>query len=76
MTAAVENYHARMQRVLEHIHEHLDGDLDLETLSRVAAFSKFDFHRQFTATFGVSVNRYVQLARLRAASNRLVLIDG
>lgn len=75
MTATVENYNARMQRVLDHIHQHLDGNLDLETLSRVAAFSKFHFHRQFTATFGVSVNRYVQLARLRIASNRLALGD-
>jgi len=75
MTATVENYNARMQRVLDHIHQHLDGNLDLETLSRVAAFSKFHFHRQFTATFGVSVNRYVQLARLRIASSRLALGD-
>lgn len=75
MTAAVENYHARMQRVLDHIHQHLDGDLDLEALSRVAAFSKFHFHRQFTATFGLSVHRYVQLARMKDASHRLAAGD-
>lgn len=75
MTAAVENYHARMQRVLDHIHQHLDGDLDLEALSRVAAFSKFHFHRQFTATFGLSVHRYVQLARMKDASRRLAAGD-
>src|SRR5450755_248658 len=66
MKAALQNYHARMQRVLDYIDRHLDGDLDLETVSRVAAFSKFHFHRQFTATFGLSVHRYVQLARIRA----------
>lgn len=71
MTAALETYHARMQRVLDHIDQHLDGDLDLETVSRVAAFSKFHFHRQFTATFGMSAHRYVQLARLKRASRRL-----
>src|SRR5258708_659902 len=54
MKAALQNYHARMQRVLDYIDQHLDGDLDLETVSRVAAFSKFHFHRQFTATFGLS----------------------
>src|SRR5690349_24282457 len=46
MKTALQNYHARMQRALDHIDRHLDGDLDLETVSRVAAFSKFHFHRQ------------------------------
>ncbi|MBZ9796580.1 GyrI-like domain-containing protein [Mesorhizobium sp. ES1-4] len=71
MDAALQNYHARMQRVLDYIDGHLDGDLQLETVSRVAAFSKFHFHRQFTATFGLSVHRYVQLARMKRASHRL-----
>jgi AraC family transcriptional regulator len=60
-----------MRRVLDHIDRHLDDDLDLETVSAVAAFSKFHFHRQFTATFGLSVHRYVQLARMKRASYRL-----
>lgn len=71
MTTALDHYHARMLRVLDHIDRHLDGDLDLETVSRVAAFSKFHFHRQFKATFGVSLHRYVQLVRMRQASKRL-----
>jgi AraC family transcriptional regulator len=65
------NYHDRMQRVLDYIDRHLDDDLDLDTLSGIAAFSRFHFHRQFTATFAVSVHRYVQLARLRRASHQL-----
>ncbi|MBA3667189.1 MAG: AraC family transcriptional regulator [Sphingomonas sp.] len=68
MKAALENYHARMQRVLDHIDQHLDDDLDLEAMSGVAAFSKYHFHRQFTSTFGLSVHRYVQLARMKRAS--------
>jgi len=71
MKAAVRNYQARMQRVLDHIARHLDGDLDLETLSGVAAFSKYHFHRQFSATFGLSLHRYVQLTRMRRASHQL-----
>jgi len=71
MTAALENYHARMQRVLDHIDQHLDDDLGLDAVSGVAAFSKYHFHRQFMATFGVSVHRYVQLARMKRASYRL-----
>jgi len=68
---AFETYRARMQRALDHIDRHLDGDLDLETVSSIAAFSKFHFHRQFTATFGLSVHRYVQLARMKRASHQL-----
>ncbi|KQO12774.1 AraC family transcriptional regulator [Sphingomonas sp. Leaf242] len=75
MKAALPNYRARMQRVLDHIDQHLDDDLDLDAMSGVAAFSKFHFHRQFTATFGLSVHRYVQLARMKRASYRLVYRD-
>ena len=71
MNAALQNYQDRMQRVLDHIDGHLDGDLDLDTVSRIAAFSKFHFHRQFTATFELSVHRYVQLSRMKRASQRL-----
>ncbi|MGT2436059.1 AraC family transcriptional regulator [Bradyrhizobium betae] len=75
MKAALQNYQDRMLRVLDHIDRHLDADLDLDTLSAVAAFSKFHFHRQFTATFGLSVHRYVQLARLKRASHQLAYSD-
>jgi AraC family transcriptional regulator len=71
MKAALKNYHGRMRRVLDYIDQHLDDNLDLETVSRVAAFSKYHFHRQFTATFDLSVHRYVQLARMKRASHRL-----
>lgn len=75
MKAALSNYHARMQRVLDHIDRHLDDDLDLDAMSGIAAFSKFHFHRQFMATFGLSVHRYVQLARMKRASYRLAYRD-
>ncbi len=71
MKAALETYNARMQRALDYIEQNLDGDLDLDTVSGVAAFSRFHFHRQFTAIFGMPLYRYVQLARLQRASHRL-----
>ncbi len=71
MKATLQSYHTRMRRVLDYIDQHLDRDLDLETASRVAALSKFHFRRQFMATFGLSAQRYVQLARLKQASGRL-----
>ncbi|QQR38746.1 AraC family transcriptional regulator [Devosia rhizoryzae] len=71
MTTALDNYHARLLRVLDYIDAHLDQDLDLDVLSRVAAISKFHFHRQFAATFEVSVHRYVQLTRMKRATHAL-----
>lgn len=75
MRAALQIYHVRMQRVLDHIDQRLDDDLDLDVMRGVAAFSKYHFHRQFTATFGLSVNRYIQLARMKRASYRLAYRD-
>lgn len=75
VTQAFQTYHARMRRVLDHIECHLDDQLDLEALSQVAAFSKFHFHRQFTAIFGLSVHRYIQLSRMKRASFRLAYRD-
>lgn len=73
--AALENYHARMRRVLDHIDQNLDEDLSVATLSGIAAFSMHHFHRQFSAIFGVSVHRYVQLARMKRASYQLAYHD-
>lgn len=75
MKPALRHYHERMRRALDFIDRHLDDDLDLETVSRVAAFSKFHFHRQFAAAFGLSVHRYVQLARMKRASHQLAYRD-
>lgn len=71
MSAALPNYHVRIKRVLDHIDRHLGDDLNLETISAIAVSSEFRFHRQFTATFGLSVHRCVQLARMKRASYRI-----
>lgn len=64
-------YTTRFNAVLAYIDAHLEGDLSVKTLSQVANFSAFHFHRQFTAFVGVPVSRYVQLMRLRRAAHRL-----
>ncbi|KWU52553.1 AraC family transcriptional regulator [Pseudomonas palleroniana] len=64
-------YTKRFNVVLAYIEANLEGDLSVNTLSQVANFSAFHFHRQFTAFVGVPVSRYVQLMRLRRAAHSL-----
>jgi AraC family transcriptional regulator len=73
--AAAQAYRLRFRRVLEYVDAHLDGDLSVEQLCAVAAFSKFHFHRQFSELLGVGVYRYVQLVRLKRASYQLAFRD-
>jgi AraC family transcriptional regulator len=65
-------YAAKFNKVFDYIDKHQNEDLSLEHLSQVACFSKYHFHRQFSAYTGISVFKYVQLARLKHASYRLV----
>lgn len=69
--SVINHYRDRFQRVLRHIDENLENDLGVETLSDVAAFSKFHFHRQFKELLGIGVYKYVQLIRLKRASYQL-----
>lgn len=64
-------YSQRLHRVCDYIQTHLDGDLSLQRLSEVANFSRFHFHRLFSAHLGISVFRYIQLMRLKRASIQL-----
>jgi AraC family transcriptional regulator len=64
-------YSARMHRVLEHIDRHLDQELDLRALARVAHFSAFHFHRVFFSWTGETLGDYLRRRRLEIAASRL-----
>ena len=57
--------------MLTHVHEHLDGALDLEELARVACFSSFHFHRIFAAMTGETIADHVRRLRLERAAMEL-----
>ena len=73
----------RFNRVFEHIERHLepeqgsldaehgDSALDLNTLSEIANMSKFHFHRQCSAYFGMTVKRLINLLKLKRAAYQL-----
>lgn len=66
------HYARRINRVIDYINTHLDDELSVDRLSQVANFSRFHFHRQFTAYTGITVARLVLLMRLKRASFQLV----
>ncbi len=64
-------YEERINRVLDHITQHLDGDLSLSRLARVSHFSAFHFHRIFLDVTGETVNSFVRRVRLERAAQLL-----
>src|SRR5947209_8378562 len=61
-------YQERVNRVIDYVGEHLDGDLSLARLSRVGCFSPFHFHRIFHAMTGETLNSHVRRVRLERAA--------
>ena len=63
-----QHYQDRVNRVLDYVSEHLDGDLSLGQLSGVACFSPFHFHRIFQGITGETLNSHVRRVRLEGAA--------
>ena len=61
-------YTRRVNRVLDYIGEHLDGELSLSRLSEVGCFSPFHFHRIFQTVTGETLNSHVRRVRLERAA--------
>ena len=66
------DYRQRISRVIAYIELHLSEPLLLTTLSEVACFSSYHFHRIFTAYVGETVNQYVRRLKLEKAAFSLV----
>jgi AraC family transcriptional regulator len=69
--ASRDEYAKRINRVLEYVVLHLDGDLSLAALAEVACFSPWHFHRIFTALMDETPDDYVRRIRLEKAASRL-----
>ncbi len=69
--AAIKEYHIRINKVLEYIENNLGSELSLDTLSKVACFSSYHFHRLFHSLTGETLAGYIKKRRLLAAANRL-----
>ena len=67
------DYKERITRVIEVIDNNLGTNLNLDDLSSIACFSKYHFHRIFTAYTGVSLQYYIKWKRLKRAASDLVV---
>ena len=65
-------YAGRINRVIDHIEANLAGDLTLETLAGVAAFSPFHFHRIFRAMVGETLSAFIRRRRVEKAASLLL----
>jgi len=61
-------YARRVNRVVDHVRQHLADDLSLAALARLAAFSPFHFHRIFRAVTGEAVFGFIQRLRIEKAA--------
>jgi AraC family transcriptional regulator len=61
-------YRRRLNRAVDYIERHLDEPLDLSAIAAEAAFSKYHFHRLFTAMMGEPLGAYIQRLRLEKAA--------
>jgi AraC family transcriptional regulator len=69
--ASRREYASRLNRVLDHIDQHLADPLELTTLAEVAHFSPYHFHRLFAAWMGETLGEYLRRRRLEIAAQRL-----
>ena len=67
------SYKERVDRVIDFIGKHLDEELELDELCRIACFSKYHFHRLFTAYTGLPLMSYIKWLRLKRAAHQLIV---
>lgn len=65
------DYQERLGRVTAYIHDHLDGELDLDRLAGVAHLSPYHWHRVYHALHGETIAATVRRLRLHRATGYL-----
>jgi len=57
----------RLNESIEHIEAHLDTDVDVSALARIATTSEYHYRRMFSALAGMPLSEYVRRRRLTLA---------
>lgn len=67
----LEDYVKRILKVLIYIEDHVDEEITIDELAKIACFSPFHFHRIFHGVVGENVYQYVKRLRLEKAASKL-----
>lgn len=67
------SYKERVDKVIDFIGKHPDEELEMDELCRIACFSKYHFHRLFTAYTGLPLMNYIKWLRLKRAAHQLIV---
>lgn len=75
--AIIENniqtdYKNRINKVFQYIDDNLDTNLSLNTVSEIAFFSPFHFHRVFKTITGETLNEYITRRRIEKSASVLI----
>jgi AraC family transcriptional regulator len=69
---SLQEYKARLQKVIDHVEKNIADKLSLDTLAEVSCFSPYHFHRVFHAFVGEAPGEFVNRIRLEKAASRLI----
>ncbi|MCL7457819.1 AraC family transcriptional regulator [Micromonospora echinofusca] len=62
----------RLNQAMEHIERHLDQQIEVAELARIAVTSEYHFRRLFSALAGVGLSEYVRRRRLTVAGGEVL----
>ena len=74
-TLTRQTYAKRIERVVDYLIDHLDGDVDLHRLAEEAFLSPYHFHRVYHGMTGETVAETVRRLRLHRAAVKLISSD-
>lgn len=71
-TSTSSNYRQRLIRVVDYIHDNLEGDLSVNVLADVAFMSPYHFHRIYREMAQETLNATIRRLRLQRAAAELI----
>lgn len=71
-TSTGNNYRKRIATVIDYIYQHLNSDLDVNTLADIALMSPYHFHRIYREVAQETINMTVRRLRLHHAAAELI----
>jgi AraC-like DNA-binding protein len=73
--STIAAHHEAVERVIQMMHDRLDGPLTLQEMSRIAYISPYHFNRIFRQITGIPPNQFLYAVRLEMAKRLLLTTD-